>query len=219
MDRKSQVERLGFFDGLHLGHNVVLKNAIKIAKENNSQSTVITFKEHPLTVLTNEKVEHILTLDERIGMMDKIGIDNLILLDLVMPQMDGFETLARIKEKYDIPVVFMTGDKNIETLEKMIEKTRKSQIEYSKFTQEKVDEIFKHGGDTIVIRGYGFYSEFTEYLDATYTSWGFMKEIHIKIDRIPEEIKKIQIITKEEFNQAFDLMIENMKKDHLKEIS
>ena len=46
-----------------------------------------------------------------------------------------------------------------------------------------------------------------------------MKEIHIKIDRIPEEIKKIQIITKEEFNQAFDSMIENMKKDHLKEIS
>lgn len=43
---------------------------------------------------------------------------NLILLDLVMPEMDGFETLSHIKEKYDIPVVFMTGDKNIETLEK-----------------------------------------------------------------------------------------------------
>lgn len=35
-----------------------------------------------------------------------------------MPEMDGFETLSHIKEKYDIPVVFMTGDKNIETLEK-----------------------------------------------------------------------------------------------------
>jgi len=33
--------------------------------------------------------------------------------------------------------------RNIETLEKMIEKTRKSQLEYSKYTQEKVDEIFK----------------------------------------------------------------------------
>ncbi|MBQ7933888.1 MAG: response regulator [Lachnospiraceae bacterium] len=43
---------------------------------------------------------------------------NLILLDVLMPEMDGFETLTRIKEKYDIPVVFMTGDKNIETLEK-----------------------------------------------------------------------------------------------------
>lgn len=46
---------------------------------------------------------------------------NLILLDLVMPQMDGIETLKRIKEKYDIPVVFMTGEKNLETLEKAFE--------------------------------------------------------------------------------------------------
>lgn len=46
---------------------------------------------------------------------------NLILLDLVMPEMDGFETLSRIQEKYTIPVVFMTGDRNIETLEKAAE--------------------------------------------------------------------------------------------------
>jgi len=46
---------------------------------------------------------------------------NLILLDLVMPEMDGFETLSRIQEKYTIPVVFMTGDKNLETLERAAE--------------------------------------------------------------------------------------------------
>ena len=46
---------------------------------------------------------------------------NLILLDLVMPEMDGFETLSKIQEKYTIPVVFMTGDKNLETLEKAAE--------------------------------------------------------------------------------------------------
>ncbi len=46
---------------------------------------------------------------------------NLILLDLVMPDMDGFETLSHIKGKYNIPVVFMTGDKNLETLEKAAE--------------------------------------------------------------------------------------------------
>ena len=50
---------LGFFDGLHLGHNVVLKNAINIAKEKNVQSTVITFKTHPLNVLSNNKIEQI----------------------------------------------------------------------------------------------------------------------------------------------------------------
>ena len=32
---------------------------------------------------------------------------------------------------------------NVETLEKALDKTRKAQLEYSKYTQEKVDEIFK----------------------------------------------------------------------------
>ena len=38
-----------------------------------------------------------------------------------MPKMDGFETLSHIKKKYNIPVVFMTGDKHLETLEKAAE--------------------------------------------------------------------------------------------------
>ncbi len=46
---------------------------------------------------------------------------HIILLDLVMPEMDGFETLTHIQEKYDIPVVFMTGDRNLETLERAAE--------------------------------------------------------------------------------------------------
>lgn len=40
---------------------------------------------------------------------------NLILLDVKMPGMDGLETLKAIREKYDTPVVLMTGDKELET--------------------------------------------------------------------------------------------------------
>ena len=46
---------------------------------------------------------------------------DLILLDIVMPELDGFETLSLIREKYNIPVVFMTGDKKIETIKKATE--------------------------------------------------------------------------------------------------
>ena len=53
---------LGFFDGVHLGHKVVLKNAIHIAQKSSCQSVVITFKEHPLNYLTNAVVPQILTL-------------------------------------------------------------------------------------------------------------------------------------------------------------
>lgn len=46
---------------------------------------------------------------------------NLVLLDIEMPGMDGFETLKRIKEQYAVPVVFMTATKELS----MVEKARK----------------------------------------------------------------------------------------------
>lgn len=101
---------LGFFDGLHLGHKVVLKNAINIAKENNVESTVITFRTHPSNILSNQKVEQILTLDEKLKIFEQTGIDNVVLLN--------FEDIAAIKAndyleniliKYFSPTAITTG--------------------------------------------------------------------------------------------------------------
>lgn len=35
---------LGFFDGVHKGHQAVIKQAVSFARENNTQSAVITFQ-------------------------------------------------------------------------------------------------------------------------------------------------------------------------------
>ena len=50
MQRLSELEKipnlslaLGFFDGVHKGHQAVIKQAVSFAKENNTQSAVITF--------------------------------------------------------------------------------------------------------------------------------------------------------------------------------
>lgn len=40
---------------------------------------------------------------------------DLIMLDVKMPEMDGLETLKRIRRKFDTPVVLMTSDKNLDT--------------------------------------------------------------------------------------------------------
>lgn len=46
----------------------------------------------------------------------KEHVVDIILLDLMMPEMDGFETLEQIRKITDVPVIFMTGDRNIENI-------------------------------------------------------------------------------------------------------
>ncbi len=46
---------------------------------------------------------------------------DLILLDVEMPGMDGFETLAHIREMSPVPVVLMTAEKSIETIQRVTE--------------------------------------------------------------------------------------------------
>lgn len=55
---------------------------------------------------------------EALKLLDERSVD-LILLDIEMPGMDGYETLRRIKEKHAIPVVFMTATKELAVVEKI----------------------------------------------------------------------------------------------------
>lgn len=101
---------LGFFDGLHQGHEVVLKNTVHIAKKYNTVSTVVTFNEHPCSFLSNQKIPQILTLDEKLEILEKTGIDNVMLLDFSKClKLSAGEYLSDILVKYFSPVAITTG--------------------------------------------------------------------------------------------------------------
>lgn len=67
-----------------------------------------------------------------------------------------------------------------------------------------------------LFRGLGFYGEFTGYGDATMFSWSYWHEFYIYGHEgdFQEKIKKIQIITKEEFESAFEEMLNKVKEYH-----
>ena len=60
------------------------------------------------------------TKDETFDVLETQEID-VILMDLRMPDIDGFELYQMVREKYHVPVVIMTADKSIETIQKISE--------------------------------------------------------------------------------------------------
>lgn len=72
---------LGFFDGVHEGHKVVLKNAVNLAKQNGLKSAVVTFAQHPLCYLQNRTPQYIVSLEDRLAMIAEQGIDYTYVLD------------------------------------------------------------------------------------------------------------------------------------------
>jgi len=77
---KNTFVTLGTFDGVHVGHQKVIKNLVKNAALNNATSVLLTFFPHPRVVLKkNESIKLINTIDERIKLLEKTGLDILVI--------------------------------------------------------------------------------------------------------------------------------------------
>jgi len=77
--KKSTIITIGTFDGVHLGHQKILKKLNIEAENNGLESSVLTFFPHPRTVLNpNSSLKLINTIEERISLFKKSKIDNLI---------------------------------------------------------------------------------------------------------------------------------------------
>jgi len=72
---------LGVFDGLHLGHQLIMKTVVERARATNAVPTVITFEPHPRAVLHPESAPPLLqTLDQKIEAMGVLGIEQTIVI-------------------------------------------------------------------------------------------------------------------------------------------
>ena len=76
--KSSSCVTLGFFDGIHLGHQAILSTLIKQAKENNLKSVVITFDESVLQLFKMSK--NIISVSDKLTYLEELGVDYVLLL-------------------------------------------------------------------------------------------------------------------------------------------
>ncbi|HEY1031252.1 MAG TPA: bifunctional riboflavin kinase/FAD synthetase [Flavipsychrobacter sp.] len=76
---KDAVITIGTFDGVHMGHKVILQQIVKHAKEAGGESILITFEPHPRKLIAPDQPLKILTpLEQKLQLVLNEGVDHVV---------------------------------------------------------------------------------------------------------------------------------------------
>jgi len=79
-DLKDTIVTIGTFDGVHLGHQKILKKLVELKNKNGGETLLFTFDPHPRKVLFPEQrdLKLITTTQEKCELLKQFGIDNIL---------------------------------------------------------------------------------------------------------------------------------------------
>lgn len=101
---------LGFFDGVHLAHQKLIKKAVDFARQNSTKSAVITLKQQPYCFFNNIEPKYICSRQESFKIIENLGVNYLIELDFKeVSGMTSLEYLKDILVKNFSPIGIFTG--------------------------------------------------------------------------------------------------------------
>ncbi len=96
---ENAVVTMGTFDGVHLGHQEIIKDLVKTSKTNQAKSVLITFDPHPRKVLQPDiPLQLIQSVEEKILVLQTTGIDYLIIIpfDKQFSELSSLEFIQKI---------------------------------------------------------------------------------------------------------------------------
>lgn len=144
-ERKPTYLAIGSFDGVHLGHQAVLRRMVAAAREDGARPAVLTFFPHPKRVLKGlEGPYYITRLEDRVELLAELGVSLIItqpftdevrhtraadfvaqlLRHLDMRQLWGGDFAFGYKREGDVPFLRRLGRKegfSVELVEAMVE--------------------------------------------------------------------------------------------------
>lgn len=150
-DRRSVVT-IGTFDGVHLGHQAILKRLTATAKIHDLDSVLLTFFPHPRMVLQKDaEIKLINTLSEKKELLKKTGLDHLV----IHPFTKQFSRLTALEYVRDILVHQLKAKKIIIGYDHRFGRNRNADIndlrEYGKTYGFEVEEISAQELDDVAV--------------------------------------------------------------------
>jgi riboflavin kinase/FMN adenylyltransferase len=72
---------IGFFDGVHLGHQQLIRQTISDARQHDAIAVVITFDQHPNSIVAPDKMPPLIySLPQKLHAIESLGADSLLLI-------------------------------------------------------------------------------------------------------------------------------------------
>ncbi|HET7477510.1 MAG TPA: bifunctional riboflavin kinase/FAD synthetase [Dermatophilaceae bacterium] len=99
-DLGPSVVTLGNFDGVHRGHQAVLRTVVDQARERHAASVAVTFEPHPVAVLRPDQAPQILTgAEQRLELLAATGLDAVLVLQFT-PELAGWTPQRFVREVF-----------------------------------------------------------------------------------------------------------------------
>ncbi len=101
--RDKIIYALGYFDGVHRGHQALLDTCRRLAKERDCHTGVVTFEGHPDTLVLGKTPKLINTPEDRLRLLKSMGVESVVVLpfDRAMMEMPWQEFYRMLKQDYN----------------------------------------------------------------------------------------------------------------------
>jgi riboflavin kinase/FMN adenylyltransferase len=103
---------IGVFDGIHLGHQYLLRRLVQESRARSARSAVITFDSHPDEILVGAAPPLLLDPDERIRLLDEAGVEVIVVehFDAALRATEYDDFIHRITGRTRLTGLLMTPD-------------------------------------------------------------------------------------------------------------
>jgi riboflavin kinase / FMN adenylyltransferase len=94
---------IGMFDGVHLGHQQVIRQTLADAEQQEALAVVITFDRHPNTVVASDRVPLLIySLPQKLSAIELLAVDTTLLIhfDKAFSQLSGEEFVRRLAKDF-----------------------------------------------------------------------------------------------------------------------